>query len=437
MGDSGTIERAAGSREGPSAGTRERASAGARRALRSAEILAVGSELTTGETHDTNAAELGAALTERGVSVRRLVMLPDDLQTVTDAVLDALARSDLVVATGGLGPTPDDLTREAIAAAIGEEPRVDAELERWVRGLWARRGLAFPESNLKQAWLVPSASPIPNEHGTAPGWWVDGLDGRVIVALPGPPREMRPMWRDAVVPRLVARGLGRPSVVRTLRLAGIGESQAADRIGRELLSASNPSVATYARQDAVDVRMAAFGESARDAEALASATLDRLREAIGDHVWGEGSQTWGDVLDEALRSAGLPLEARERGTRGALTALLGGMSTLRRAELVAENDRDRDSSPAPEAIAARPDDGTVRLELRASDAPSGRDLVVEITIDGPGLAVRERTTAFLNDEQGRARAAAGAAWALLRAIRERDTSAARETGPAGTRRDPR
>ena len=211
-----------------------------RRPLLSAELLSIGSELTVGETRDTNAGELARALTERGVSVGRLTALPDRLDVVTEAFRSGLQRSDLVISTGGLGPTPDDLTREAIAAALGETPEVDAELEAWLRELWRRRDMPFPEINLKQAWRIPSADALPNPNGTAPGWFVRRPDGRVVVALPGPPREMRPMWTDEVLPRLDAIGLGAEVAVRTYRLTGIGESQLADRLGETLLRADEP-----------------------------------------------------------------------------------------------------------------------------------------------------------------------------------------------------
>ena len=162
------------------------------RRLTTAVLLAVGTELTVGETRDTNGGDLASELTALGVEVLRLVALPDGLEAVAGAISDALAAADLVVTTGGLGPTPDDLTREAIAAACGEAPTVDPGLEAWLRDLFTRRGLAMPPSNLKQAWLIPSATALPNPDGTAPGWWVDRPDGRVVVALPGPPREMTP-----------------------------------------------------------------------------------------------------------------------------------------------------------------------------------------------------------------------------------------------------
>src|SRR5437667_1312888 len=125
-----------------------------RRRLQTAELLSVGTELTVGDTRDTNAGELARDLAQRGVTIGRLTALPDRLEVVRDAFAGGLQRADLVVSTGGLGPTPDDLTREAIAAAIGETPHVDAGLEAWLRELWRRRGMTMPDMNLKQAWLV-------------------------------------------------------------------------------------------------------------------------------------------------------------------------------------------------------------------------------------------------------------------------------------------
>src|SRR6186997_962433 len=157
------------------------------RRLLTAELLSIGTELTVGETRDTNAGEVAASLTTAGVTVERISALPDRLDVVAGALAGALERVDLVVSTGGLGPTPDDLTREAIARVWAEEPVVDPELEAWLRGLWARRDLPFPESNRKQAWRIPSATALPNPNGTAPGWLAVRPDGRIAVALPGPP----------------------------------------------------------------------------------------------------------------------------------------------------------------------------------------------------------------------------------------------------------
>jgi nicotinamide-nucleotide amidase len=330
------------------------------RPLRTAELLAVGSELTTGETRDTNGGELARSLAIQGVSVQRIIALPDELALVIAAFADALESVDLVVATGGLGPTPDDLTREAVAAAVGEEPTVDPHLEAWLRDLFARRGIRLPEANLKQAWRIPSATSIPNPNGTAPGWWVDRPDGRVAVLLPGPPREMGPMWSDWVVPRLLERGLGDGRLVRTLRTYGIGESHVAERLGEPLLRGSNPVVATYARADWLDIRISAVDETdeagspGQAAAALVEATAERVREMLAGYVKAEGETSWADLVADSATRAGVRLAVVEAGTHGALGNLLADVAAL-----------ERDVTYGP-AIAPDPDAWPV--EAAAADA---------------------------------------------------------------------
>jgi nicotinamide-nucleotide amidase len=306
------------------------------RIIRTAVLLAVGSELTTGETRDTNGGELARALAGSGVHVRRILALPDDLAMVTAAFLEALSSVDLVVATGGLGPTPDDLTREALAAAVGEVPIVDPELEAWLRDLFARRGMPLLEVNLKQAWRIPSSTAIPNPNGTAPGWWVDRPDGRAAVLLPGPPREMRAMWSDWVLPRLRQRRLGDGRVVRTLRTYGIGESHAAELLGDAMLRRANPVVATYARADWLDVRVTAVDEPAADgvptrtAHAILEETVTGVRATLAGYVWAEGETSWPDLVSAAASAAGVRLAIVEVGTTGTLGALLAEVPALER-----------------------------------------------------------------------------------------------------------
>jgi nicotinamide-nucleotide amidase len=308
------------------------------RPIRSVVLLAVGSELTVGETRDTNSGELARLLAEAGVDVAWISALPDRLETVTAALAGALAAADLVITTGGLGPTPDDLTREAIAEVCRETPAVDPQLAVWLRHLFERRDIPFPETNLKQAWLIKSSTAIPNDRGTAPGWWVDRPDGRVIVALPGPPAEMRPMWQGWVLPRLEKRGLGRERITRTFRLTGIGESAVADRLGETLLRASNPIVATYARADAVDVRISAIAEPRHPAASLMAKAEAAVLAAVGEHVWGHGDDTWSSVLGRELAEAGWDAALVEVGTGGSAARLLGEATWLKASRSLATGD---------------------------------------------------------------------------------------------------
>ncbi len=408
------------------------------RPLLAAELVAIGTELTVGETLDTNSGELARSLVAHGVTVRRVSNLPDDQPVVVEALRAALARADLVITTGGLGPTPDDLTRESVAELRGETVTVDEPTLAWLRGLWARRSQAFPEVNTKQAWRIPSATLLPNPNGTAPGWWVDLPDGAVIVTLPGPPREMRPMWEQEVLPRLTARGVGGDTEVRTLRLTGIGESSVAERLGETLLRARNPVVATYARNEAVDVRISAHPDGIHAAADIADEAEAAILAAVGEHVWARGNTTWAGALEAALADRGWTLATTERGTDGALVTLLRTMTLIRLAE--------RHDPAVPDASAPTDDDegagetheesglahqadpeqreaeriraaagADVGLAIRAR-AGSG-DTLVHIGVVTPAGIRTERRMAFLRGSQGSDRAAIAAASVLLAVLR--------------------
>ena len=351
------------------------------RPITTAVLLAVGSELTTGETRDSNGGELAGSLAAAGVTVRRIMDLPDDLAAVTAAFADALGEVDLVVSTGGLGPTPDDLTREAVAAAIGETPAIDPELEAWLRDLFERRGMALPEVNLKQAWLIPSATGIPNANGTAPGWWVDRPDGRVIVLLPGPPREMRPMWMEWALPRLRERGLGDGRLAKTLRTYGIGESSVVERLGEPLFRTSNPVVATYARAEWLDIRISAVDEPTADATTIIAAAEATIRSGIPGHVWARGETTWGEVVRAAADAAGVRFATVETGTAGSLVALLGDVPAL--AEAVIRRGPDEAAGQLPDGDALRAEAARV-----AGAAGVSVGLALAVAAGGEHTAVR-------------------------------------------------
>jgi nicotinamide-nucleotide amidase len=377
-----------------------------------AELLSVGSEITVGDTRDTNAGELARDLTQRGVRVLRLGAVPDDMAVVRGALEAAVSRADLVVTTGGLGPTPDDLTREAVAALVAEEPTIDPEMEAWLRDRFERRGMAFPEVNLKQAWRIPSAEPLPNPNGTAPGWLVRLPGDRVIVTLPGPPREMRAMWHDEAVPRLTRRGLGREIVARTYRLHGIGESHVAEVLGDALLRAEDPQVATYARVEAVDVRVSSSGPGAEGRVADAAAMVE---ERLGKYVWATGDTTWAGAVSTALADRGWTLAFIELGMGGALTALLGGLDAVLHTESDGTGDADVDLDGDAAEVRA---DYAADVGLAVRAVPRGEDTAVTVTVHTPAGTRTERRLAFLGGPIGQSRAAMAAASVLLNALRE-------------------
>ncbi|MSQ23392.1 MAG: competence/damage-inducible protein A [Chloroflexi bacterium] len=182
-----------------------------------AEIVSVGTELLLGMINDTNAQYLTQQLAELGIDVFWISQVGDNLSRVVEVLDRASQRSDAVIVTGGLGPTEDDLTRESLAALMSETMTVDAGLERELRDLFARRGRAMPERNLKQATLIPSARALPNPIGTAPGWLVE-RNGHLIAAMPGVPAEMKLMWESHVRPALKERAGASVLVTRTLRV---------------------------------------------------------------------------------------------------------------------------------------------------------------------------------------------------------------------------
>ena len=337
-----------------------------------------------------------------------------------------------MVSTGGLGPTPDDLTREAIAAACDETPVVDPGLEARLRDLWTRRGMSFPELNLKQAWLIPSAATLPNPNGTAPGWYVARPDGRVVVALPGPPREMRPMWADHALPRLQRRGLGATIATRTLRLTGIGESQIAEQLGESMLRASNPVVATYARVEAVDIRISATAAPPRTAEELVEDAAATVLDLVGRHVWATGSTTWSEAIGTRLGDLGWTLAAIEIGTGGSLAALFGDVEWFRFGETISPSSPAAERYPADDS-GADPDGATddlIRFARRARRLgsaevgvavrarPGSGDTAVSIAVSSPSSERSVRRIVFLTGPLGRSRSALAAAAFVLETLRE-------------------
>jgi nicotinamide-nucleotide amidase len=379
------------------------------RKIATAEILAIGSELTTGATRDTNSGELARELTGLGVSVLRTTALPDELALVTRAFEDALARADLVVSTGGLGPTPDDLTREAIAAACGLEPSVDARTVAWLEGLFARRGMDMPAANRKQAWLIDGAAALPNSQGTAPGWWVERPDGRLIIALPGPPREWRTMWRERALPQLQAPGrLGVEHASHTLRLTGIGESALVELIGEDVLRANNPQVATYSRAEAVDVVVTAAADGRESAHELVDDTIEMLRGRIGKYVFAEGEATWAEAIASRLGERTLAIV--EIGTAGQLAALLGAARFLVHAELV------RAPGPLRDLAEAARREYLADIGLAVSATQRDADTRVRVALASAHRSSEVSRAVFLAGEEGRRRAALAACavlWQLL------------------------
>jgi len=282
--------------------------------------VAVGDELLLGTTVDTNGAWLGMELAELGVPVLARHTVGDRVEEIARGIREGLERADLVVVTGGLGPTHDDVTREAAAGLLEAPLRLDPELESRLRGRWRSRGLPFPETNLRQAMVPSGAELLANPLGTAPGLLLSAGGGRIVILLPGIPREMRGIWNGAVVPLLRERWGGRLSRLhyRVLHTTGIPESRLAELV-EPLFGMEVPrgvEVAFLPRITGVDLRLSA----AEGREEGASRLLDRaegaLREVAGRWLFQAASGDLVDAVAQALKRAGASLVTAESCTGG-------------------------------------------------------------------------------------------------------------------------
>lgn len=278
-----------------------------------AEILSIGTELLLGNITDTNATYLAQQLAALGIDLYFVSTVGDNQQRIVETMRRAWERADLIITTGGLGPTEDDLTRESIAELLGEEMRVVPELEAELRAFFSGRGVAMPERNVKQATLISSAKPMLNPVGTAPGWWAE-RDGHIIVSMPGVPHEMTRMWTHEAIPLLRPR-TGAVLFTRMLRVAGLGESAIEQRL-EGLLQGTNPTIATYAKRDAVDVRVTAKAATALEAQGLVAALEAQAREVLGTYIFGINDETLQSVLGTILLDKGWTLGAMESCTGG-------------------------------------------------------------------------------------------------------------------------
>lgn len=295
-----------------------------------AEILSIGTELMLGEIVDTNAAWIAARLPQFGIDLLYVSQVGDNPARLREVVARAWGRADLVIATGGLGPTEDDITRETVAAVLGEPLAVDPEQARAVRAWFEGRGRPFEERNLKQAMLIASARALANPRGTAPGWWVE-RDGRVLVLMPGVPPEMFHMWETQVAPELERRA-DSVLVTRTLKTVGLGEGAVDARLG-PLLAGTNPSIGIYARTDGVHARIAAKARTREEARRLIAPVEAEARRLLGPIVWGVDDETLAGAVGRLLRERGLTLAVMESATGGALadaiTSVEGASDTFR------------------------------------------------------------------------------------------------------------
>jgi len=278
-----------------------------------AEIISIGTELLRGEITDTNAVYLASQLPLIGFELQRITTSGDDVKILAQVLRQALSRSSVVITTGGLGPTQDDLTREAFAMVLDEKLFMDAELENQLRVAFSRMGREMPRSNLQQAMRIPSSVPLPNLTGTAPGLWIDKND-KVIVVMPGPPREMLPMWQNEVLTLLKTRFPRDTILSRTVKTFSISEAMVGE-LCQEFFGVDNLITGIYAKPDGIQVRLIARGDNALQ---LLDSAEKKIKARLAPFVWGTDNDTLTGIISQILNSRGMSLATMEGFTGGLL-----------------------------------------------------------------------------------------------------------------------
>jgi nicotinamide-nucleotide amidase len=302
------------------------------------EVIAVGTELLLGQIVNSNAAFIGRALAEAGLDAYYEVTVGDNVDRVASTIRHALGRADAVIITGGIGPTQDDLTREAICAATGREMWFSEDYAAELRDRFAAAGRVMPENNLRQAEYPAGATLLPNPKGSAPGIRLDH-EGRLIYCVPGVPAEMELLVQSQVIPDLRrAAGIDEVLESRVLRTWGMSESQVAEILDDLYQATTNPSVAFLASAGEIKVRISAKAGSHQEAVALTAPVEEEVRSRLGSLVFGADDDTIEEVLLRTLNAAGWSIATAESVTGGLVAARLTdipGASTVFRGSVVA------------------------------------------------------------------------------------------------------
>ena len=290
-----------------------------------AEIISIGTELLLGHV-DTNAAQLGIVLAELGISNAWRQTVGDNLARATDAIKIALDRSDIVITIAGLGPTEDDLTREAIAEALDESLIHDPAIDQQIRNLFEQYGYQWTESQLSQAKRPACAQVIENSNGSAPGLYCR-KNGKIVIAMPGPPSEFLPMLEGSVKKILKELAGDHTIYSRTLKICGIGESEVEEKI-KHLLSSTRPTLAPYAKPGEVHLRITTDASSLADAEKIIQPVEQEVRQILGSAIYGVDQVTLEEVILKLLKTQNATLGLAESCTGGELGARFTSMADV-------------------------------------------------------------------------------------------------------------
>jgi len=338
-----------------------------------AEIIAVGSELLTPHRQDTNSLYLTEKLNQLGVEVRFKCIVGDDRNGLTAAAKLAMRRSDIVVFTGGLGPTEDDLTREAVADALGLKLQRDPEMLAKLEDRFAKRGIIMSANNMKQADILTSAALLPNSAGTAPGQWIAGkYDGqeRLLMLLPGPPNEMKAVFEAECIPRLRARIAPQHIATRTLKIAMMPESQVDARVAPIYKTYADVETTILAGAGEIQLHLRCRKDSQADAEARVEELAEKIEDELGDAIFSRKGETIEQIVSYLLQMRGMTLAVAESCTGGLLaeriTSLGGSSRYFLGGAVVYSNELKTQFANVPKALIDR--HGAVSREVAAAMA---------------------------------------------------------------------
>ena len=402
------------------------------------EILSVGTEILLGDILNTNCRFLSRALADMGISVLYHETVGDNEQRLADALERALGRSDIVITTGGLGPTPDDITRDVCTKAFGYELEFRPDLARQIEDYFTRAGRKMADSNLRQAYAPKETTVFRNYNGTAPGLGMK-KDGKCLVLLPGPPFEAEPMFRQSVVPFLEEYRTC-TIVSHQVRTIGIGESTMA-QIAGELLDGENPTVAPYCKTGEAYLRVSARAQNKEEADLLCAPVIEELKKRLGDYVYGIDVEGVEQAVVPLLKEANLTVATAESCTAGfiakRITDVPGASAVFKHGIITYANEVKKKAlgvSPETLALHGAVSEETAREMAQGVRKVTGADIGLSVTgfagpdsdeegkapgliytaLDAPGVTLCEKIETGRNDRDYNRFVAASRALNLLR-----------------------
>lgn len=286
-----------------------------------AEIIAIGSELLAPDRTDTNSLWLTEKLNSIGIEVKLKTIVGDDDARLEEAIKDATRRSKVVITTGGLGPTEDDVTRKVAARALGRRLILDEAILAELKEKFKKFGYAMPERNSRQAMVIEQSEVLPNPNGSAPGLFIEH-EGVAVVLLPGPPREMKPMFENHAMSKLVSKAGAIRIARRMLRVAGLGESAVDEKIAPIYTQYENPQTTILFNQSEIEIHLTARGRTEQEAEALLDRLSEQLEERLGNAVFSFAGERMEEVVGLKLSVGGYTVAVAESCTGGLISQRL-------------------------------------------------------------------------------------------------------------------